>query len=195
MELRIPTPEQLRLVYQRDMLSAFPAAELKSLAVMERMWAEGWYKPCCLFDGDEIVGAALLWLGHPGWSIVDYLCVTESRRNDGLGARILQLLQEMEPDTVFFGEAEAPEHAPDPEMAKRRLAFYARCGLRTAFYDTAMFGVHYKTLYFANGEVDEERLMREHEFIYRNTFDPEKFRRYVCIPYAGGDLTQTAWDQ
>ena len=195
MELRIATPEQLRMVFQRDLLSAFPEAELKPLAAMERLWAEGWYKPYCLFDGEEIVGAAFLWLGHPGWSIVDYLCVSASRRNDGLGAEIIRMLQELEPETVFFGEVEAPEHAPDPEMARRRLGFYARCGLRTAFYDTAIFGVHYKTLYFCKGQVDEQRLMAEHDFIYRNTFAPEKFRKYVRIPYQGGELSQVAWDQ
>ena len=195
MELRIATPEQLREVFHRDLLSAFPDAELKPLAAMEKLWAEGWYKPYCLFDGDEIVGEAFLWLGHPGWSIVDYLCVSASRRNDGLGAEIIRMLQELEPETVFFGEVEAPEHAPDPEMAERRLGFYARCGLRKAGYDTAMFGVHYKTLYFFKGEVDEKRMMAEHDFIYRNTFEPEKFRKYVCIPYDGGDLAQVAWDQ
>ena len=195
MELRIATPEQLRMVFRRDMLEAFPEAELKPLTAMERLWADGWYRPYCLFDGDEIVGEAFLWLGHPGWAIVDYLCVTAARRNDGLGAEILRLLQEMEPETVFFGEAEAPEHAPDPAMAERRLGFYARCGLRVADYDTCIFGVHYKTLYFARGEVDQQRLMQEHDFIYRSTFDPEKFRKYVRIPYQGGDLTQVAWDQ
>ena len=183
------------MVFRRDMVEAFPEAELKPLAAMERLWADGWYKPYCLFDGDEIVGEAFLWLGHPGWAIVDYLCVSASRRNDGLGAEIIRMLQELEPETVFFGEAEAPEHAPDPDMANRRLGFYARCGLRMADYDTAMFGIHYKTLYFCKGEVDQQRLMQEHDFIYRSTFDPEKFRKYVRIPYQGGDLTQVAWDQ
>ena len=41
MELRIPTPEQLRTVYDRDLRTAFPAAELKPLKNMEEMWAEG----------------------------------------------------------------------------------------------------------------------------------------------------------
>ena len=195
MELRIPTLEQLRMVFRRDMVEAFPEAELKPLAAMERLWADGWYKPYCLFDGDEIVGEAFLWLGHPGWAIVDYLCVTAARRNDGLGAEILRLLQEMEPETVFFGEAEAPESAPEPAMAERRLGFYKRCGLRTAGYDTCMFGVHYKTLYFFGGEVDEVQLMREHDFIYRNTFDPAKFEKYVRIPYHGEPVAKVAWDQ
>ena len=195
MELRTATPEQLRMVFRRDLLTAFPEAELKPLAAMERLWAEGWYRPYCLFDGDDIVGEAFLWLGHPGWAIVDYLCVSAGRRNDGLGGEILRLLQQAEPGTVLFGEAEAPEHAPDPVMAQRRLGFYARCGLRTAGYDTAMFGVHYKTLYLFDGEVDEAQLMREHTFIYQNTFDPEKFAKYVRIPYNGEPLAKVAWDQ
>ena len=195
MELRIPTLEELRMAYRRDMLEAFPAAELKPLQAMEKMWAEGWYKPYCLYDGDEIVGEAFLWLGHPGWAIVDYLCVSASRRNDGLGGMILRLLQQAEPGTVLFGEAEAPEDAPDPAMAERRLGFYARCGLRTAGYDTAMFGVHYRTLYLFDGDVDEARLMEEHRFIYQNTFAPDKFARYVRIPYRGEPLDKVAWDQ
>ena len=183
MELRIPTPEQLRRVYDRDILASFPAAELKPLKNMERMWQEGWYRPLCLFDGDDIVGEAFLWLGHPGWALLDYLCVSPARRNDGLGSVILQTLRRQERDTVIFGESEAPEDAPDVEMAKRRLGFYARNGLRTAGYDTEMFGVHYKTLYLAAGAVDEAALMREHRFIYENTFSADKFRKYVRIPF------------
>ena len=41
MELRIPTPEQLRKIYETDMKEAFPAAELKPLAAIEKMWREG----------------------------------------------------------------------------------------------------------------------------------------------------------
>ena len=80
MELRIPTLEQLRTVYDRDLRTAFPAAELKPLKNMEEMWAEGRYCPWCLFDGDDIAGEAFLWLGHPGWALLDYLCVAAERR-------------------------------------------------------------------------------------------------------------------
>ena len=183
MKLNIPTPEQVRQFYRTVMTEAFPAAELKPLAAIEKMWAEGWYKPYCLFDGDAIVGAAFLWLGHPGWALLDYLCVTPERRNDGLGSVILGLLAETEPDTVIFGEAEAPVHAPDPAMAERRLGFYARNGLRLAGYDSEMFGVHYKTLYLADREIEDEALLAEHRFVYENAFTPEKFARYVRIPF------------
>ena len=165
------------------MKESFPAAELKPLRNMERMWADGWYRPWCLFDGDNIVGEAFLWLGHPGWALLDYLCVAPGCRNGGLGSVILQKLREREADTVIFGESEAPADAPDPEMAERRLGFYARNGLRMAGYDTEMFGVHYKTLYLAAGEVDEAELMRQHRFVYENTFAADKFHKYVRIPY------------
>ena len=94
MELRIPTLEQLRMVYDRDLRTAFPAAELKPLKNMEEMWAEGRYRPWCLFDGDDIAGEAFLWLGHPGWALLDYLCVAADRRNGGLGSVILEKLRE-----------------------------------------------------------------------------------------------------
>ena len=198
MELRIPTPEQLRRIYETDMKEAFPAAELKPLAAIEKMWAEGWYKPYCLYDDDGMgpIGTGFLWLGRPGWALLDYLCVSAGWRNDGFGGEILRLLAETEPGTVIFGEAEAPIHAPDPAMAERRLGFYARNGLRMAGYDTEMFGVHYKTLYLADREVDDETLMREHEFVYRNSFTAEKYAKYVRIPYdPEHPCVQVPWDQ
>ena len=197
MELRIPSPEQLRTIYDRDLKESFPAAELKPLRNMERMWADGWYKPWCLFDGDNIVGEAFLWLGHPGWALLDYLCVSPGCRNGGLGSAILQKLMEKETDTVIFAESEAPEDAPEPEMAERRLGFYARNRACTAGYDSEMFGVHYKTLYWAEEPVDDERLMEEHRFIYRNRFSPAKYARYVRIPRdpAAPPISQVPWDE
>ena len=64
MELRMPTPEQLRTVYAADLKESFPASELKPLRAIEQMWADGRYYPWCLFDGDEIVGTCFLWMGH-----------------------------------------------------------------------------------------------------------------------------------
>ena len=197
MELRVPTLEQLRIVYDRDLRTAFPAAELKPLRNMEEMWARGQYRPWCLFDGDDIVGEAFLWLGHPGWALLDYLCVSAIRRNGGLGAEILRKLQETEQGTVIFGESEIPAYAPDPAMAERRLGFYARSGARTAGYDTEMFGVPYKTLYWAEEPVDEDALMAEHRFIYANTFAPDKYSRYVHIPFdpKAGPGERVEWQQ
>ena len=72
---------------------------------------------------------------------------------------------------------------PGPGHGRAALGFYARNGARTAGYDTEMFGVPYKTLYWAEGKVDESALMEEHRFVYASTFAPDKFRRYVRIPF------------
>ena len=199
MELKIPTPEEVRDFYNTDMKEAFPPAELKPLAAIEKMWADGWYKPYCLYDDDGSgpIGCAFLWLGHDGWALLDYLCVSAGWRNDGFGAEILRLLPQIEPGTVIFGEAEAPVHAPDPAMAERRLGFYKRCGLRIAGYDTELFGVHYKTLYLADGEVEDDALLAEHQFVYRNSFTHEKYAKYVRIPYdpATPQSARVDWEQ
>ena len=199
MKLRIPTLEELRDLYNTDMREAFPPAELKPLSAIERMWQEGNYKPYCLYDDDGAgpIGLGFLWLGHPGWALLDYLCVTAGWRNDGFGSTILQLLHEMEPDTVIFGEAEAPVHAPDPAMAERRLGFYERNGFQIAEYDSEIFGVHYKTLYLTNREITDEELMREHAFVYQNSFTPEKFAQFVRIPFDpnGEQSVQVPWEQ
>jgi GNAT superfamily N-acetyltransferase len=170
---------------------------LKPLKNIREMQAAGRYQPYCLFDGGALLGEAFLWLGHPGWALLDYLCVAAPARNAGLGAELLGRLAEQEGDAVIFGESEAPEDAPDPAMARRRLRFYARCGLRPAGYDTEIFGVHYKTLYLSRVPVDEGALLGEHRFVYESTFSPEKFQTYVHIPYdpAAGHGRRTAWKQ
>ncbi len=182
MELRMPTSQQLETIYDLDLRDSFPPAELKPLWAMREMWEQGWYRPWCLFDGDEIVGECFLWLGKPGWALLDYLCVSSRRRNSGIGAILLEKMREAEPSTVILAESEAPVHAPDPELAERRLGFYARNAARLAAYDTEMFGVHYRTLYWAGSAIAEEELMEQHQFIYENRFGAEKYAKYVRIP-------------
>lgn len=197
MELRLAAPEQTALAYERDMKAAFPPAELKPLKNIEAMCRAGRYRPLCLFDGEEIVGECFLWLGRPGWALLDYLCVSADRRNSGAGALILSELLRTEPGAVILGESEAPIHAPDPAIAERRLVFYARNGFRTAGYDTELFGVHYKTLYLAGRPVEDGDLMREHQFIYQSTFPSKKYEQYVRIPRDPGaaPIPQIPWNE
>ena len=74
--------------------------------------------------------------------------------------------------------------------------FYFRCGLRQAGYDTALFGVHFRTLYLADREVSDEELLAEHQYIYRGTFTPEGYEKFLRIPYDPSEpLELTAWVQ
>lgn len=196
MELRIPTAAQLKTIYNSDLKASFPPAELKPLEAIETMWAQGGYRPWCLFDGDEIAGECFLWLGEPGWALLDYLCVSPRRRNGGTGALVLEKMLAAERGTVILAESEAPEDAPDPPLAERRLGFYARNGARTAGYDAAMFGVHYKTIYWSETPIPDEELMERHRFIYRSRFAPGKYAKYVRIPWDPAEpMRQVPWNE
>ncbi len=197
MELKLATPEQVREIYERDLKVSFPLAELKPVKNILEMMEAGCYRPWCLFDGDEIVGECFLWLGRPGWALLDYLCVSPGRRNGGTGAALLERMRRAEPETVILGESETPCYAPDPELARRRLGFYARNGARTAGYDTEMFGVPYKTLYWAPEPIPDETLIEAHRFIYQSRFSPEKYERYVRIPRDGAaePLPRVEWNE
>ena len=195
MEMRLLRGDEMALFYDRDLDDAFPGAELKPLRVMEDARQTGKYHPWGLFDGEDLVGGAFTWEYAPGWVLFDYLCVARHRRNDGLGAELIRRLADCERGKVLFGETEVPDCAPDPEMARRRLAFYARCSLKTAGYDTEMFGVHYRTLYLPGHEVEDAELMRQHRYVYESSFTPENFRKYVQIPWRGVHSPKVAWDE
>ena len=183
MEIRLLNDKELADVYDRHLKPAFPAAELRPLHAMEDMVRRGIYRTYGLVDGEEILGEAFLWDCAPGWKLFDYLCVAPEHRNGGLGAALIGELVKAERGCVIFGESEAPEYAPDPDMARRRLAFYARCGARQAGYLAAVFGVPYRALYLAEGEIDETEMMAVHENAYRSRLPADLFQRFIRIPW------------
>ena len=183
MELKLPTEAQLKAAYERDLEPSFPASERKPLKEMLAEMRRGEYHPWCLFDGGDIVGEAFAWTRVPGYVLFDYLCVTETRRNDGLGSTLIEKLLEAERGSVLFGEAEIPAYAPDPAMAERRLAFYRRNGAKTADYDVCEFGVPYHTLYWAERTVNEDELSAAHAAYYRSALPAPVYKRFIRIPW------------
>ncbi|MBR3640699.1 MAG: GNAT family N-acetyltransferase [Oscillibacter sp.] len=195
MELKLPTQAQLKRAYEDLLTPAFPPSELKPLRAITAMQERGLYRPYCLFDGEDLVGACFLWYAREGWALVDYLCVAAPLRGRGIGAEALKMLQRAQPSDAFILESEAVCDAPDRDLARRRLLFYERCGASLAGYDTEIFGVHYRTLLLAPFAAEDETVMREHERIYQTSFSEEKYRRYVRIPWDGVSREKTDWDE
>ncbi|MBQ2061761.1 MAG: GNAT family N-acetyltransferase [Oscillospiraceae bacterium] len=183
MEIRLLNDTELEEVYRRHLMSAFPASELRPLNAMRDMVRQGIYRTYGLVEGKEILGEAFLWDCAPGWKLFDYLCVAPEHRNGGLGATLIGELTKAERGSVIFGESEDPAYAPDPDMARRRLAFYGRCGVRQAGFLAAVFGVIYRVLYLADGEIDEAALMAAHESAYRSRLPAKRFQRFIRIPW------------
>ena len=196
MDLRTPTPDELRLAYDRDLAEAFPPQELKPLKHIERMTERGLYYPLCLYDGGEIIGECFLWAGRPGWLLLDYLCVTRTRRDAGLGAYLLDAMRARFPDSVIIGETEVPQYAPNPPMAARRLAFYKRNGAAVTNIEADIFGVRYHIIYWSAAPRPDAEIQSEYADIYRSSFTPDNYERYIKIPRpASADRpTPIAWE-
>ena len=91
-------------------------------------------------------------------------------------------------DTVFIGESEAPTGDPAADgIILRRLAFYQRTGAVLLGYDTALFGVHFKTICWAERLPDEGEIMKRHQEIYLRQFTREKYDRFIQIPLLPGE--------
>lgn len=198
MELRELTPRQLSDLYHRELKNAFPPQELKPLKAMEGLQARGCYDALGLFDGEQLLGYALMWLepGYP-FALLDYLGTMDGIRGQGLGTRMLALLQEHYAQyRGIFGEAEAPENGDPAEepLRRRRLAFYHRNGFRYGGYDCALFGVHYQTLILGDEDVTPEELMAAHQGIYAGYMPPHIYQRFIQIPLAPGEAVKPAGD-
>ena len=198
MHLRIMTPEETRRAYEVDLKEAFPPAELKPLWAIEAMRERGVYDPLCLVgEAGETLGYILLWKHEDGrYILIDYLCVPAGQRNGGIGGKLLQAAIAHYPEnTVFIGESEAPTGDPAADgLILRRLGFYARNGAKTLGYDNALFGVHYKTICWADPMPEEAEIMRKHQEIYLQQFGREKYDRYIQIPLLPGEEPKALTD-
>lgn len=177
MKLKPLNPEQTAWVYENLLLDAFPSAELKPLSSMLEMQDKGQYLPYGFFDGEGIIGACFLWLGEEGVALIDHLCVSPLRRNEGLGEVILQQIQDIYPTWVLMAESEYPPLAPDPALAERRLGFYRRNHAKTADFRTRIFGVAYSIFYWGAALKIEQYYQ-----VYVNSFSKEKLEKYVIAP-------------
>lgn len=189
---------ELERAYESVFREAFPPEELKPLSVMRRMTGEGQYDPLGFFRDGRPVGYICCWKDLP-YILIDYLCVDRRFRNGGVGAAVLEKTRAFyPPDTVFIGEVEAPTGDGEADrLIKRRLGFYARCGARTLAYDTAAFGVHYKTIAWAKGPVDEAEVMARHDGFYRRNFPPGRYAAAIQIPLRPGEkpFARAVWDE
>ena len=193
------TDEELITAYNDVFTEAFPPAELKPLSSIQAMTKDGIYTTLGLFEDDKrLLGCICLWMDRP-YILIDYLCVPHTLRNGGFGAELIRRTIAAYPaDTIFIGEVEAPTgNAEADAIIYRRLGFYQRCGAITLDYDTALFGVHYKTIVWGQPPIDEAEVLRHHHDIYQRRFPPEAFAAFIQIPLHPGEAVHPVrdWEQ
>ena len=186
MQLRDLTLDQLRWLHATELHEAFPAEELKPFPAMEQLFRRGAYRPVGAWEGETLVGYALLWTSPAaGYVLIDYLGVTAARRNGGLGARSSRLLQEKFQDWEGDpGGVRRPwKGGPEDALRRRRLGFYQRNGFRPLSYDCLLFGVHYRTFLLSpNGGRGPRRRPWRPTGVYRSQLAPWAYEKFVEIP-------------
>lgn len=196
--LRTLSTAEMTSAYNDIFREAFPPEELKPLESILAMTEGGFYRPCGLFRGEELLACACLWMDG-NFILIDYLCVPAQKRNGGYGSAMLKALQKSYPaDTVFIGEVEAPTgDAQADEIIYRRLGFYERSGAKMLGYDCALFGVHYRMIYWAQRETDCSEAVRRHAGLYKRWFSPEMYAKAIQIPLAPGEkpFDRKVWDE
>lgn len=185
MRLRELSLEELRRLHETELQEAFPPEELKPYAAMEKLHQSGAYHPIGAWEGEELLGYAILWESpDKTYVLIDYLGVTASRRNGGLGGKILKLLQEefQNWDGIIV-ESEAPDGGEHDELRRRRMDFYRRNGFVFQDYDCNLFGVHYAVcLCSPSGRGNGEGAMAAHQALYKAQFTPWAYERFIQIP-------------
>lgn len=187
-EIRKLTKEERKLAYNEVFREAFPPEELKPLSAIERMVAAGEYEVLALMRDGEAVGFVCNWIDE-NYILIDYLCVPKHIRCGGIGGEILHRMMETYPEnTVFIGETEAETgDAARDEMILRRQGFYRRHGARFMPYDSALFGVHYRTIVWSKEEPDAAEVQRRHDGFYRRAFTKELYDSAVQLPLKPGE--------
>ena len=190
-ELRELTKEERRRAYREIFREAFPKEELKPLAAMEQGIREGYYTFFGLFR-DGALSCCICNMQDENYVLIDYLCVPKGMRSGGLGSAAMRMMMSSYPeDTVFIGETEAETGDPArDELILRRQNLYRRLGAQFLDYDTALFGVHYKTIVWAKQPVDPDEVQRRHAGFYRRTLPNLIYRAAVRIPLQPGEAPE-----
>ncbi len=170
MELRPVAGGALAEWYEQELTEAFPPNERKPLADIVALMGQGRYEVWGLFEGEKLLGYAALWMKPEDKRciLLDYLGVSASRRNEGLGRKIVRMLSEkLSGKSLLLIEAERPVEGDEPgnnAIRQRRLAFYGRCGFVPA-YDMATCGMRFAT-FLLEPPADLAPVMALHRAIY-----------------------------
>lgn len=180
--LRPASAAELRIFY-RWMEEQFHAGELKPLAQLERLMAQGRYAARGLWDGDALIAYALFGIAGDGRTmLLDYFAVLPQYQDAGWGSRFLSALR-AEGGGAILLEVEDPRRAPDAaeaETCRRRIRFYERNGCRHTPVELNLFGFDYVIMALERGEpIADADVRRALEDVYRDFFSPAARRAHV----------------
>jgi len=167
-----PNLDAIRSLY----LTAFPLCERKPFSVIEEKQKAGFMEILSIEEEDgTFLGLALTAL-FEDLALLDYFAVADDRRNRGVGAEALRLLQKRYEDKRLFIEIETTEGESDNREERiRRKSFYLRNNMVPLPYVVNLFGVEMEML-SAGGKMIR---FAEYHRMYEEVFHKSKFVKLV----------------
>lgn len=176
-ELLEQSLDAAKITYDTHMHRDFPENELKPWDVTVRLYERGIYEMLEARCEGKLVGYAWMVCPKGNSALIDYLAVLPEYRCGGIGGEILMELTRryrMRGQSLLL-ESEFPEEAPDPDIAVRRLSFYARSGFLDSGVLVRLFGVKFCIL-SSGAELDAKEQMYG---IYHAMFPGELYLQAV----------------
>ncbi|MEG2319070.1 MAG: GNAT family N-acetyltransferase [Mucinivorans sp.] len=107
-----------------DLLSSsFPLCEIRPDTKHVEVLSDESFHPCHIYEQGQFIGLLYYWTHHH-WCYVEHLATSPELRGRGMGALVIQWLQQQIPGGVIILEIEPPED----EITRRRQGFYLRQG-------------------------------------------------------------------
>lgn len=176
--LRAMTEEETAYWYHHELCEAFPPQERKPLADILALRSCGRYELLGFFEPPsggspaQMIGYATLWKAPElRTMLLDYLGVTASMRNAGVGSRILSHLKQHCAGRPLLVESEAPssDDTEENRIRTRRIQFYVRNGF-TPVYEMATCGLRWQAMLLGTPPATScdafRHLMHEHKALY-----------------------------
>lgn len=170
MNLREFTPAELSAWYELELKEAFLPEEIKPLDYMRKLMEEGRYEILGAFDDtNRLVGYATFFK-QEGVDLVllDYLGVSASLRNSGIGGKLLGLIGKRYENIPMVLESELPipnDSEEENSIRRRRIGFYTRNGFRPV-YEMATCGLRWQAMIMSKKSYDLDQVMKNHKNLY-----------------------------
>ncbi len=170
-----PCTTQQQLDAARELyLAAFPDVERKPFPLLLQKRDEGVAELLAIEEGGAFLGIAFTLL-YEDIVLLDYFAVCPARRGQGIGSRVLTLLQQRHGGCRLLLEIEDPDEPCDnPEERLRRRAFYLRNGMTAMPYRVWLFGVKMQIL-----TAGEPVAYEEYHRLFEVLFSPAAAARVI----------------
>lgn len=166
-------------IYKNIALNDFAANELKPLAIISKLFDNGFYSCHAAFENE--LPAAYAFLLAERSCLIDYFAVNRSLRGKGYGGDFLSLLTPiirncLHSKGLILAEVENPDFAAtssDRTMRLKRINFYEKNGFVLTSIFSRVFSVEYNIICFNNNQPDalqNENIICELDRLYSLMF-------------------------